>query len=126
MMKADLAVVNANIITVDRAMPRAQALAVWGDRFACVGRNDDVRHFIGRTDMNGNVWGANQRVSVEEAIKIYTLHGAYASFEEDIKGSIEVGKLADFVVLSEDPTEVPLASIGDISVEKTFVGGKLE
>lgn len=76
--------------------------------------------------MNGNVWGANQRVSVEEAIEIYTLHGAYASFEEDIKGSIEVGKLADFIILSEDLTEVPPASIGDISVEKTFVGGKLE
>jgi predicted amidohydrolase YtcJ len=47
-VKADLAVVNANIITVDRNMPRAQALAVWRDRFACVGRNDELGHFIGR------------------------------------------------------------------------------
>ena len=68
--------------------------------------------------MNGNVWGANQRVSVEEAIKIYILHGAYASFEE--------GKLADFIVLSEDLTKVSPGSIGNISVEKTFVGGKLK
>lgn len=85
-----------------------------------------IQSMVTRTDMNGNVWGANQRVSVEEAIKIYTLHGAYASFEEDIKGSIELGKLADFVILSEDLTRVPPATIGDISVEKTFVGGKLE
>ena len=85
-----------------------------------------IQSMVTRTDMNGNVWGANQRVSVEEAIKIYTLHGAYASFEEDIKGSIEVGKLADFVILSEDLTKIPPASIGDISVEKTYLGGKLQ
>ncbi|MFC1714872.1 amidohydrolase [Candidatus Poribacteria bacterium] len=83
-----------------------------------------IQSMATRTDMDGNVWGANQRVSVEEAIRIYTLHGAYASFEEDIKGSIEVGKLADFVVLGDDPTRVDPGEIKDIPVERTIVGGK--
>lgn len=83
-----------------------------------------IQSMVTRTDMNGNVWGANQRVSVEEAIRIYTLHGAYASFEEDIKGSIAEGKLADFVVLGDDPTKVEPKEIGEIPVERTVVGGR--
>ena len=74
--------------------------------------------------MNGNVWGASQKVSVEEAIKVGTIHGAYASYEEDRKGSLEVGKLADLVVLSEDPTRVDPMTIIDIPIERTMVGGK--
>jgi hypothetical protein len=53
--------------------------------------------------MTGRLYGANQKVSVEEAIEVFTLGGAYASFEEKIKGSITPGKLADFVVLRTDP-----------------------
>ena len=56
-------------------------------------------------------------------MKIYTINGAYASFEEDIKGSIQVGKLADLVVLDADPTQVDPMTIKDISVERTIVGG---
>jgi predicted amidohydrolase YtcJ len=62
-------------------------------------------------------------VSVAEALRIYTRHSAYASFEEDVKGSIEVGKLADLVVLGADPTEVDPMTIKDIQVERTIVGG---
>ena len=50
--------------------------------------------------------GPNQKVTVEEALRIYTRHSAYASFEEDTKGSIEAGKLADLVALGADPTRV--------------------
>jgi hypothetical protein len=74
--------------------------------------------------MNGNIWGARQRVSVEEALLVGTLHGAYASFEEDLKGSIEPGKLADLVVLEQDPTKVDPLSIVDIPVQRTMVGGR--
>ena len=63
-------------------------------------------------------------MSVEEALRIYTMHGAYASFEEDIKGSIEVGKLADMVVLDQDPTQIDPMTIKDIPVLRTIVGGK--
>ena len=66
---------------------------------------------------------ASQKITVEEALKIYTINGAYASFEEDIKGSIQVGKLADLVVLDADPTQVDPMTIKDISVERTIVGG---
>ena len=57
-------------------------------------------------------------------MRIYTLNGAYASFEESEKGSIEPGKLADFVVLEEDILDVDPFSIKDIKVLKTVVGGK--
>jgi predicted amidohydrolase YtcJ len=79
---------------------------------------------VTRTDMNGNVWGPKQRVTVEEALKVGTLHGAYASYEEHSKGSIEAGKLADLVVLEKDPTKVDPMSIIDIKIERTMVGGR--
>ncbi|WP_417466117.1 amidohydrolase [Kordiimonas sp.] len=78
---------------------------------------------VTRTDMKGTLWGGNQRITVEEAIKIGTVHGAYASFEENIKGSLEVGKLADLVVLGADPTQVDPFALIDIPVERTMVGG---
>jgi predicted amidohydrolase YtcJ len=83
-----------------------------------------IQSCVTRTDSRGNVWGPNQKVSVEEALKIYTINGAYASFEENIKGSIEVGKLADLVVLGADPTQVDPMTIKDIPVERTIIGGK--
>jgi predicted amidohydrolase YtcJ len=68
--------------------------------------------------------GLEQRITVEEALRSYTLNGAYATFEEDIKGSIKAGKLADFAVLSEDPTDVPVDKIKDIFVEMTIIEGR--
>ena len=82
-----------------------------------------IQSCVTRTDSTGKVWGENQKITVEEALKIYTLNGAYASFEEDIKGSIEPGKLADLVVLGADPTQVDPLTIKDIQVERTIVGG---
>ncbi|MEX2704517.1 MAG: amidohydrolase [Candidatus Freyrarchaeum guaymaensis] len=66
-----------------------------------------------------------QRVSVEQAIRMYTIDAAYASFEEKVKGSIEVGKLADLVVLSDNPLSVPVDKIGEIEVKMTIVGGEI-
>ena len=65
-----------------------------------------------------------QRLTVEEALRMYTLDAAYCSGEENIKGSIEEGKLADLTVLSADPNEVVLEKIKDIRVEMVFVNGK--
>ena len=66
-----------------------------------------------------------ERVSVEEALRMYTIDAAFASFEEKVKGSIEVGKLADLVVLSRDPRRVSPDEIKDLAVETTFVGGRM-
>ena len=79
---------------------------------------------VTRTDMKGNVWGPKQRITVEEAIRVGTLHGAYASYEENIKGSIEAGKLADLVVLGRDPFHENPSSIVSIPIERTMVGGR--
>jgi predicted amidohydrolase YtcJ len=79
---------------------------------------------VTRTDMKGNVWGPRQRVTVEEAIRVGTLHGAYASFEERLKGSIESGKLADLVVVGRDPFREDPSSLVTIPVERTMVGGR--
>ncbi len=65
-----------------------------------------------------------QRIDIYEAIEMFTINGAKTGFEEDIKGSIEPGKLADFVVLSDDPYRIPKDKIKDINVEMTIVGGK--
>jgi predicted amidohydrolase YtcJ len=66
-----------------------------------------------------------ERITVDEALRMYTVNAAYASFEETVKGSIEEGKLADLTVLSGDPTAVPPSKIGDIKVKMTIVGGKV-
>ena len=66
-----------------------------------------------------------QRIDLHEAIEIFTINNAQIGFEEDIKGSIEPGKLADFTVLAEDPYRVPHENIKDIKVEMTIVGGKV-
>ena len=83
-----------------------------------------IQSCVTRTDINGTLWGASQKIPVEDALRIYTLNGAYASFEENIKVSIEVGKLADYVVLEEDLLTVDPFAIKDIKVLQTVVGGK--
>ena len=83
-----------------------------------------IQGMVTRTGWNGETWGANQRVSVEEALRINTINGAYNSHEENRKGSITVGKLADFVVLSDDLFTVPNDKIKDLEIVRTVVGGK--
>ena len=79
---------------------------------------------VTRTGWDGETWGANQRVSVEEALRINTLNGAYNSHEEATKGSITPGKLADFVVLAEDLHTLDPEKIKDIQIVRTVVGGQ--
>ena len=82
-----------------------------------------MQGMVTRTGWNGETWGANQRISVDEALRVNTINGAYASREETSKGSIAAGKLADFVILAEDPHTVEPQKIKDIAIVRTVVGG---
>src|SRR6202167_2655053 len=82
-----------------------------------------IQGMVTRTGWNGETWGANQRISVDEALWVNTINGAYNSHEEAIKGSITPGKLADFVVLADDPHTVNQEKIKDIEVVRTVTGG---
>ena len=66
-----------------------------------------------------------QRISVEEALQMYTTNAAYANHEEHTKGTIEEGKIADFTVLSKSPFDVPTNKIQDIAIEMTIINGKI-
>jgi predicted amidohydrolase YtcJ len=83
-----------------------------------------IQDLATRRSAEGKVYGAQQIITPEEAIAVWTIGGAYASFEEAIKGSIEPGKLADFVVLESDPTRVAPEEIRKVQVARTFIGGK--
>jgi predicted amidohydrolase YtcJ len=83
-----------------------------------------IQSMVTRRDYQGREWGPNQRVSVDEALRIGTIHGAYASYEERLKGSITAGKLADFVLLERDPHDVDPNQIKDIKVVRTVAGGR--
>ncbi len=74
---------------------------------------------------NPNGWLPEQKISVEEAIKCYTINNAYAAFEEDEKGSVEKGKLADFVVLGDDILKIDPVKIKDVKVKMTILGGEI-
>lgn len=79
---------------------------------------------VNRTTRAGRVLGERERIPVMEALKAYTINAAYSSFEERKKGSIEKGKLADFIVLSENPLNVPRESIRNIRVLRTVLDGR--
>lgn len=70
-------------------------------------------------------WLPRQKLTVDQALRAMTLGSAYASFEEKLKGSIEPGKVADLAVLSEDPFRVPAEELQHITVEMTFMNGKM-
>jgi predicted amidohydrolase YtcJ len=82
-----------------------------------------IQGMVTRRGWDGKVWGANQRISVAEAIAVSTYNGAWASGEEQLKGSITAGKLADYVLLAEDPHTIDPETIKDIQIVRTVVGG---
>jgi predicted amidohydrolase YtcJ len=82
-----------------------------------------IQGMVSRTGWDGTTWGANQRITVDEALRVNSLHGAYASHEEAIKGSISPGKLADYVVLADDPHRIDPSRIKDIAIAQTVCGG---
>jgi predicted amidohydrolase YtcJ len=80
---------------------------------------------VTRKGMSGEVFGPSEALTIAEAIRGYTANGAWLTFEEDTKGTLEVGMLADMVVLSEDLLTINPERILDVEVDMTIVGGQL-
>ena len=80
---------------------------------------------VTRKGMSGRVFAADEAIGIEEAIRAYTAHGAWVTFEEDAKGTLEPGMLADLVVLSEDLLTMDPERIMDVEVDMTIVGGRV-
>jgi predicted amidohydrolase YtcJ len=83
-----------------------------------------IQSMVTRTDYRGKVWGASQKITIDQALRVATINGAYPSYEEKIKGSITAGKLADFVILEKDPHDVDPMAIKDIKIARTVTGGR--
>lgn len=83
-----------------------------------------LQSMVTRTDYAGRVWGPEQRITIEQALRVATINGAYASYDENVKGSITVGKYADFVVLEKDPRAVDPMTLKDVRVVRTVMGGR--
>jgi predicted amidohydrolase YtcJ len=81
-------------------------------------------HFVTRDTITGGVFGPDETITREEALRIATVGNARLTFEEQIKGSIESGKLADFVVLDEDILTADTKRIEQMKVLRTVIGGK--
>jgi predicted amidohydrolase YtcJ len=79
---------------------------------------------VNRVTRQGRLLGPEERIYPYEALKAYTTDAAYCSFEEDRKGSISPGKLADFIVLSDNPLKIDPSGIKNIEILKTYLGGK--
>jgi predicted amidohydrolase YtcJ len=84
-----------------------------------------IHDMVNRRTASGAPFNAGEAITAEEALRAYTWGSAYASKAENVKGSIEVGKLADFTVLSEDPTAVSPGRIAGLEVIATIVDGAL-
>jgi predicted amidohydrolase YtcJ len=80
---------------------------------------------VTRKGMSGRVYGPEEAISIEEAIRIYTISSAYLSWDEHNKGSLEPGKLADMIVLDADPLSIPPEKLLTMRVDMTIVGGKV-
>ena len=105
------AVVNAGLL-VDVPVEDANPIASFYGRVA-------------RRTRDGMLFTPEQRLTREEALKSYTLNNAYAAFEENVKGSLTPGKLADLVVLSKDIMRIPEEEIPTAQVDLTIVGGEI-
>jgi len=81
-------------------------------------------HFITRDTISDGVYGASERATRQEVLRMFTINNAELNAEANTKGSIEVGKLADFVVISGDYLTVPETAIEDLRAEATYVGGR--
>lgn len=84
-----------------------------------------IEQALTRKTMAGNVCGPDECVDLTTAIRMHTIHGAFASFDEGFKGSLEVGKAADLVLLADGLSRVPVERLRDVGVAMTVVGGEV-
>jgi predicted amidohydrolase YtcJ len=84
-----------------------------------------IQAMVTRSGWNGETWGASQKITLDEAIRVNSFNGAYNSREEKDKGSITTGKLADFVMLAEDLHAIDPSKIKDVKIVQTVVGGQV-
>jgi hypothetical protein len=82
-----------------------------------------MQGMVTRKGFNGEVWGANQKLTVDQAIRASSANGAYNTREENLKGTITAGKLADYVVLADDLHKIDPQKIKDVKIVQTVVGG---
>jgi predicted amidohydrolase YtcJ len=80
---------------------------------------------VTRRAASGQLLLREERIGIEQALALYTVNAAYASFEEKIKGSLAPGKLADMVILSSNPAQLPPEDLKDVKVDMTIIGGEL-
>jgi len=92
---------------------------------SCYEPMQGIQAAVTRRTAGGVVLGPDQKLSVKKALRMYTLGGAWASREQDIKGTIVEGKLADMVVLARDPYQTPPDELGSIDVDMTILNGKI-
>ena len=125
---------NMGSTLAHRAVPSRWLVDTLGIEETAAGTDNQVNilnPFVGlyvmvtRKDPTGKVYGADQALTREEALRLYTNAGPYYTFDERTKGTIEVGRLADMVVLSADYMTVPEAQIKDIKPLQTVVNGKV-
>jgi predicted amidohydrolase YtcJ len=83
-----------------------------------------IEQALTRRTSEGDVCGPHERVDLAAAIRMHTINGAFAAFDERIKGSVELGKLADLVVLAEDVSRVPADRLRHVGVAMTVLGGE--
>ena len=84
-----------------------------------------IQTAVTRRTREGDLFGADQAISIEEALRAMTLNPAWQVYEDDRTGSIAVGKLADMVVLSKNPLDVQPEDLGRVRVDQTWVGGEM-
>ena len=121
---------RAKSTNIWRTLARANARLAFGTDWPVESINpmEGIYSAVSRksiTDIAGDAWLPDESLSVMEAVECYTLGSAYATFEDDIKGSLQAGKLADIVVLSKDLFTIPVEEILNTTVVYTILGGKV-
>lgn len=91
----------------------------------CLNPMYEIWCMVNRKSFDGEIFIPSEKISVLEALRVYTIHAAYADHEEKVKGSVEVGKLADFAVFSEDPLTVDEDHLKELQIAMTIVNGQV-